>query len=97
MQDTLPEDLKNRIQFQSHDFWQPQQVEDADVFLLRQILHDHDDPRAIAILRCIVPAMRNCARNIVHDFIVPERETTDPDLERTIREVEDKLEENKTY
>ena len=40
-----------RVIIQVHDFFTPQPVKDADIFLLRYILHDWPNLRAIEILK----------------------------------------------
>lgn len=42
-QQGLPADLRGRISFQAHDFFQEQPVKGADVYLLRLVLHDWSD------------------------------------------------------
>ena len=40
-----------RVTIQAHDFFTPQPVNDADIFLLRYILHDWPNSKAIEILK----------------------------------------------
>ena len=40
-----------QVTIQAHDFFSPQPVKDADIFLLRYILHNWMDSKAIEILR----------------------------------------------
>ncbi|GAA5864135.1 hypothetical protein JCM8547_005147 [Rhodosporidiobolus lusitaniae] len=42
---------EGRVQFMPHDFFQPQPVKSADVYLLRAIIHDWADDYALRILR----------------------------------------------
>jgi sterigmatocystin 8-O-methyltransferase len=39
----IPEEVKGRVEFMPHDFFQPQPVKGADVYLFRFIFHDHPD------------------------------------------------------
>ena len=39
----IPENVKDRIEFMPHDFFNEQPVQGAEVYLLRFILHDHPD------------------------------------------------------
>jgi len=39
----VPEGVKERVEFMPHDFFTPQPVKGADVYLFRFILHDHPD------------------------------------------------------
>ncbi|KAK6980977.1 O-methyltransferase-domain-containing protein [Favolaschia claudopus] len=48
----FPEHVKNQmVEFQSLDFFNPQPVKNASVFMLRYIMHNWDDARAAKILR----------------------------------------------
>ena len=40
-----------RVTIQAHDFFAPQPVEDADIFLLRAVLHNWPNPKVIEILK----------------------------------------------
>ncbi|KIX98360.1 uncharacterized protein Z520_05661 [Fonsecaea multimorphosa CBS 102226] len=62
----------NRIEFQAHDFFTPQPVKNADVYLLRFICHDYSDKYAAKILSNITPAMGANSRIVIVDGIMPE-------------------------
>ncbi|KAI1120078.1 sterigmatocystin 8-O-methyltransferase [Nemania abortiva] len=55
-----PERIRSRIVCEEHDFFTPQSgtAADADVFLLRMILHDWPDDKALTILRQLVAPMK---------------------------------------
>ena len=59
-----------RITFMVHDFFLPQPVQDADVYLLRWILHDHADNDALEILHNVASVMKPDARILVMDRVV---------------------------
>lgn len=44
----------------------------ADIYMLKSILHDWDDERALAILRSVRKAMRSDSRLLVLDTVIPE-------------------------
>lgn len=67
----VPSDLKSRLEFQVHDFFTPQLV-DADVYILRMILHDWPEPESIRILRNLLPALRKGSRLIINEIVLPE-------------------------
>ncbi|KAL9053044.1 MAG: hypothetical protein Q9162_005032 [Coniocarpon cinnabarinum] len=67
----LPEPLKGRIAFQAHDFFKPQSVEGADVYLFRSIFHDWPDEECIRILRNMAPALKKGAKVLLNDFVMP--------------------------
>ena len=79
------EQLKRRIRFEAHDFFTPQPVQGAAVYLLRSILHDHPDDEAIQILRNIVPAVNFQSRIICMDGVLPELNAMSKSAERDIR------------
>jgi 6-hydroxytryprostatin B O-methyltransferase len=69
--DNLPADLQSRVEFMPHDFFTAQPVKDADVYLLRQILHDWPDESAIVILKNLVTGLKAGAKILVMDQVVP--------------------------
>ncbi|RYP92184.1 hypothetical protein DL770_001691 [Monosporascus sp. CRB-9-2] len=64
----VPEELKSRVSFVEHDLLQPQPVQ-ADIFMLKLILHDYPEPEAARILRALVPALRPGNRVVVIEYI----------------------------
>ncbi|OQU97665.1 hypothetical protein CLAIMM_03560 [Cladophialophora immunda] len=82
----IPTSLKSRITFQPYDFMTPQPQHNADVFLLRHVLHDWSDAIAIKILRNLINGtcgtMKDGARIIVSDNVMPPIGVAPPPLER---------------
>ena len=74
-----------RVQFQAHDIFQEQPVKGADVYFLRQILHDWGDKYSILILRNLIPALKPGARIVINDRIIPEPGSLPPVQERLVR------------
>ncbi|KAL2836999.1 S-adenosyl-L-methionine-dependent methyltransferase [Aspergillus pseudoustus] len=70
---TLPEDLKDQITYQAHDFFTEQPVRGADVYLIRHVLHDWSDKYAIKILRQLIPALKPGAKIVVNERVLPGR------------------------
>ncbi|KAK7958690.1 hypothetical protein PG988_013538 [Apiospora saccharicola] len=66
---SLPQPVQSRIRFMEHDFFSPQPLE-ADVYLLRWILHDYPDKVACRILRNIAGSMRPGARILIMEAIM---------------------------
>lgn len=62
---------EGRLIFTVHDFFLPQPIRDAEVYLLRWILHDHTDKYAVGILHNIANVMKPSARILVMDRIMP--------------------------
>ena len=71
----VPDELKPRISFQAQDILQPNTYRNGDVYLLRSILHDWSDKYAVIILKNLVPALKDGARVLIADFIMPESGT----------------------
>ncbi|KAJ5721473.1 O-methyltransferase family 2 [Penicillium malachiteum] len=85
----LPTELESRVRFQAHDFFQEQPVKDADIYLLRHVLHDWSNTYARKILKALIPALKPGAKIILNDRVIPgfgeahyllERESRDYDL-----------------
>ena len=69
----IPDDIKGRVKFMAHDFFTEQTVQ-AEVYYIRWCLHNWSDEYAIKILRCLISALKEGARVIVHDSCIPEPE-----------------------
>ena len=67
----VPADLASRVKFESHDFFAEQKAV-ADVYYLRWIFHNWSDKYSIHILRCLIPALKDGARILIHDTCLPE-------------------------
>ena len=67
----VPPALANRLKFQAHDFFTKQPLS-ADIYLLRWVLHNWSDKRAIKILRSLVPALKYGAKILVVEICLPE-------------------------
>ena len=68
----VPTDVSERVSLMAHDFFVEQPVCDADVYLIRWVLHDWSDLYVAKILRAIVPAMKKDAKLIMNDSCLPE-------------------------
>ncbi len=80
----LPEDLKQRVTFQAHDFFTPQPVKHADVYFFKHILHDWADPLSVRILRALLPALKPGSRVILMDGVLPPRGSVPLQFERMV-------------
>ncbi|TQV97281.1 O-methyltransferase family protein [Cordyceps javanica] len=82
-----PEALKDRVTFVAHDFFEPQTVQ-ADVFLLKLILHDWPDEECVKILRGFIPALRPGARVFLLDYVGrQDSEDGQPPMPRSIQQM----------
>lgn len=71
-QDSQDAAIKDRIEFAPHDMFEEQPVKNADVYLLRYVLHDWGDKYCIEIIRNLIPAMKRGARIVIQDHVLPE-------------------------
>ncbi|KAJ7353173.1 O-methyltransferase [Mycena albidolilacea] len=60
-----------RVSFQEHDFFSPQPVKDADIFLLCRICHDWSDSYTLKILKHLRDAAQPTTKLIIQDRIIP--------------------------
>ncbi|KAK3991366.1 S-adenosyl-L-methionine-dependent methyltransferase [Cladorrhinum sp. PSN332] len=61
-----------QVEFMSHDFFEPQPVHGADVYLFRWIFHNWSDKYGVKILRNLIPALRPGAKIVINDSVLPE-------------------------
>jgi len=64
--------IAHRIRFQGYDFFTPQPVKGAAVYLFRQILHNWDSESAVKILKNTVDSMSQSSHLLIMDFVLPE-------------------------
>jgi len=62
----------DRVEFMTHDMFQEQPVIDADVYLIRFVLHDWSDEYAARIIQRVVPGLENGAELLIDDTCLPE-------------------------
>lgn len=62
---------EGNVTYQAHDFFDAQPVVGADVYFLRHVMHNHPDAECVAILRALLPALREGGRVIVSEYVVP--------------------------
>jgi O-methyltransferase domain len=60
------------VQFMVHDFFEPQPVKGADLYLLRWILHNWPDAYAVKIIQNLISALKRGARILVVEHVMPE-------------------------
>ncbi|KAF2166409.1 hypothetical protein M409DRAFT_54760 [Zasmidium cellare ATCC 36951] len=82
---SLEDSVKSRVTFQGHSFFEPQPVKDADLYLLRMILHDWPNDEAKTILGHIRQAMKPTARLVIMDTALPEPGTISLSQESQLR------------
>lgn len=67
-----PAAVKDRVTFKVHDFFTPQPVEHADIYMTKQVLHDWPIPLCSSIIKNVVPAMGPKSKLLVFDAVLPE-------------------------
>ena len=67
----VPDAASQKLEFVAHDFFQEQPIKDADIYLLRQILHDWPDAEATTILKNLVASMKPSSKIVIMDQVVP--------------------------
>ncbi|KAK3903566.1 S-adenosyl-L-methionine-dependent methyltransferase [Staphylotrichum tortipilum] len=85
VRENQPPEIASRITFQAHDFFTPQPVRGADVYLFRQIIHNWNADKAATILRNIVPAMGATSHIVMMDILLPEPGSIASVAERELR------------
>ncbi|RDW60593.1 O-methyltransferas-like protein [Coleophoma cylindrospora] len=75
----LPDDIPN-IEKMPYDFFTPQPIKDAHIYLLRRILHDFYEPVCVQILKNIASAMGPTSRLLIGEMIMPDRTQTGGDM-----------------
>ena len=83
----VPADVESQVTFMAHDFFTEQPVKGAGLYLMRWVLHDWSDEYALRILRALVPAMKDGARVLIHEYIVPEPKQGSDMEQQTLRQV----------
>lgn len=82
-----PSELKDRIAFRPHDFFQKQPSHKAAsiTYFARFILHDWSDKYAFQILEALAKSMRPQDRLIINEVVVPQPGTLPLGVERRLK------------
>ncbi|KAI8185048.1 hypothetical protein KHU50_001702 [Colletotrichum sp. SAR 10_65] len=64
----IPKELKGRVSFQPHSFFEPQTLQ-ADVYMIKLILHDWPDAESIKIIQGLTPALRPGSKVLLIDYV----------------------------
>ena len=84
----------SRIEFQEHNFFEPQPVKVAAVYLLRMILHDWPDHECVRILAQLSSSMQPGARIIIMDMILPRPGSMPLEYEAVLRQKDLVMQQN---
>ncbi|KAI4280706.1 MAG: hypothetical protein L6R35_005840 [Caloplaca aegaea] len=87
-QKNLPAYLHGRVEFMEHDFFKEQPVKDADIYMLRWILHDWSDKYAARVLQALIPALKPGAKVMLFEQVIPVPNTIPKSQERAYRSMD---------
>ncbi|KAI1120943.1 sterigmatocystin 8-O-methyltransferase [Nemania abortiva] len=84
----VPDQLKERVQFQPHELFEEQTVQ-ADVYFFRMVLRLWGDKYAVNILKAQIPALKRGTKILIQDACMPGPNSASPLWrERTMRSVD---------
>lgn len=73
------------VKFMTHDLFEEQPVQGADVYLYRWTLHNWPDKYCIRALKALIPALKPGSRVLIMDFVMPPPGVLPNDVERKLR------------
>ncbi|KAI1141495.1 putative O-methyltransferase [Hypoxylon sp. FL0543] len=83
--------VEKRVSFMQYDFYEPQPITDAGLFLLRQVIHNYNDDTSVKILKSFVPALEKCAPGtilLINDIVLPALNTEPKVEEHHLRQLD---------
>lgn len=89
--DSLTEDLRDRVTYLEHSFFEPQPVKNAAAFLIRQVTHNWADHDVVRIFKAFVPGLENAPPGtplLINDIILPVPGEWPRHHERTARQID---------
>ncbi|RYC65176.1 hypothetical protein CHU98_g1043 [Xylaria longipes] len=87
----LNDDIRGRVSFSRHNFFDPQPYRNAGAFLLRQCTHDWCDRDVVTMFKSLVPGMEGSKPNtplLINDIIMPQPGTWPRHAERAVRDLD---------
>ncbi|KAK2764514.1 hypothetical protein FQN54_009209 [Arachnomyces sp. PD_36] len=87
----LGDDVRGRVSFMQHSFFEPQPLKDAGCFLIRQCTHNWCDKDVVTMFKSIVPGLEASKPGtpfLVNDIIMPEPGTIPRHSERELRQID---------
>lgn len=84
---SIPSTQANELgkSFMPNDFFTPQPVAGADVYLVRWTLHDWSNACCLDIIRALIPALKKGARVLVMEIVLPTPGSMENEAERKVR------------
>lgn len=65
----VPQELSSQITFQPHNFFNPQ-IEQADVYILKRVLHDWPDKYVVQILKNLTHKLKPSSRILLFESMI---------------------------
>lgn len=87
----LTDDIRDRVSFVQHSFFEAQPREGAAAFLIRQCTHNWADPDVVTIFKSLVPGLESSSRDtplLINDIVLPELDAWPKHRERLARQVD---------
>ncbi|MCJ1262591.1 hypothetical protein MMC22_002461 [Lobaria immixta] len=87
----LTDDIRGRVTYQQHNFFNPQPVHDASAFFIRQCIHNWPDQECIKILQGFIPALEKCKPGtplLINDTVLPPLDHKTRYEERLLRQLD---------
>lgn len=89
--DSLTDELRGRVTYLQHSFFEPQPTKDAAAFLIRQCTHNWADQDVVTIFKSFVVGLEGSSPStplLINDIIIPEPGTWPRHQERLVRQVD---------
>lgn len=83
--------IQERVSFMRYDFYEPQPIHNARLFLLRQVIHNYSDDKTVRIFKSFVPALEKSAVGtglLINDMILPGPNTKPKVEEHGLRQID---------
>ncbi|KAL7623512.1 hypothetical protein AAE478_007195 [Parahypoxylon ruwenzoriense] len=90
-QKLLTDDVRDRVTFMQHSFFELQPLKDAGCFLIRQCTHNWCDRDVVTMFKGIVPGLEASKPGtpfLINDIIMPEPGTIPRHSERELRQID---------
>lgn len=89
--ESLTDELRSRVTYLQHSFFEPQPTKNAAAFLIRQCTHNWADRDVVTIFESFVPGLEGSSSGtplLINDIIIPEPGTWPRHQERLVRQVD---------
>lgn len=90
-QSLLTDDIRGRVSFMQHSFFEPQPIGDAAAFILRACALNWCDRDVVRMFRALVPGLERSKPTtplLINDLVVPVQGTLTRDFERGLRQID---------